>query len=83
MVPELTYLTNFRSFWAPHYYWIRKEALLSKGPSRRYGAIRTEIAPIALYEGATNLAEVTRRFARSEFILRRALSRTRRPTRGV
>ncbi len=64
-------------------YGIREEALHSKGRSRLYAAIRIEIAAAALNEGAASLAEVARRFARSESVLCRSLSRRRRQTRGV
>ena len=56
---------------------IQEEALQSTGRSRRYAAIRTEIAAAALDAGVASLAEVARRFARSESVLCRALSRYR------
>ncbi|MCZ6664716.1 MAG: hypothetical protein O7B81_05375 [Gammaproteobacteria bacterium] len=62
---------------------IREEALHSKGCSRRYVAIRTENAALALDEGAASLSEVARRFGPCESVLCRALSRFRRQTRGV
>ena len=64
-------------------YGIRETALRSAGRSRRYAAIRTEIAAFALDEGAASLSEVARRFRRCESVLCRALSRFRRQTRGV
>ena len=56
---------------------IREEALRSTGRSRRYAAIRAEIAAAALDAGVASLAEVARRFARSESVLCHSLSRYR------
>ncbi len=62
---------------------IRDAALRSEGRSRRYAAIRTAIAAVALDEGAASLTEVARRFGRCESVLCRALSRSRRQTHRI
>jgi len=59
----------------------QEEALRSVGRSRRYAAIRTEIAVVALDEGIASLAEAARRFGRADGVLCRALSRYRQNSR--